>query len=41
MVVVDAMVTAYYCQGEQVRVELLSDGAVVDSQTLAASSHGV
>jgi hypothetical protein len=37
-VMVDAMVTAYYCQGEQVRVELLSDAAVVDSQTLMVSS---
>jgi hypothetical protein len=37
-VAVDAMVTAYYCQGEQVRVELLSDGAVIDNQTLTVSS---
>jgi hypothetical protein len=37
-VVVDAMVTAYFCEGEQVRVELWSDDAVVDSQTLTASS---
>ena len=37
-VMVDAMVTAYYCQGEQVRVELLSDNEVVDSQTVAVSS---
>ena len=37
-VVVDAMVTAYYCQGEQIRVEMLSDDVVVDSQTLTASS---
>jgi hypothetical protein len=37
-VVVDAMVTAYYCEGEQVRVELLSDDAVVDNQTLTVSS---
>jgi hypothetical protein len=38
MVMVDAMVTAYFCQGEQVHVELLSDDAVVDSQTLSVSS---
>ena len=37
-VVVDAMVTAYYCQGEQVRVEMSADGAVVDSQTLPIGS---
>lgn len=37
-VVVEAMVTAYNCAGEQVRVELVRDGAVVDSQTLTASS---
>jgi hypothetical protein len=37
-VVVDAMVTAYDCQGEQLRIELLSDGAVVSHQTLTASS---
>src|ERR1019366_6096775 len=37
-VVVEAMVTAYYCAGEQVRVELLRDGAIVDKQTLTASS---
>lgn len=37
-VVVDAMVTAYYCQGEQVQVELLSDDAPVDSQTVPITS---
>jgi len=38
MVIVDAMVTAYYCQGEQVRVELLADGAVVETQTLPVTA---
>jgi hypothetical protein len=37
-VVVDAMVTAYYCEGEQARIELLSDNTVVDNQTLTVSS---
>jgi hypothetical protein len=37
-VVLDAMVTAYYCQGEQVRVELSSDGTVVQSQTVPINS---
>ncbi len=35
MVVVDSMITAYRCSGEQVRAELLADGAVVDQQTIA------
>jgi hypothetical protein len=35
MVVVDSMVTAYRCVGEQLRVELVADGAVVDQQTVA------
>ena len=35
MVVVDSMVTAYRCLGEQLQVELLADGAVVDQQTVA------
>jgi hypothetical protein len=38
-VVVDAMVTAYSCEGELLKVELLSDGNVVDHQTLAVSSY--
>ncbi len=37
-VVLDAMVTAYYCQGETVRVDLTSDGVPVESQSLAINS---
>jgi hypothetical protein len=37
-VMIDAMITAYECAGEKIRVELSSDGAVVDSQMLAATS---
>jgi len=37
-VVLDSMVTAYGCEGEQLRVELLSDSNVVAQKTLAASS---
>ena len=35
LVVVESMITAYRCEGEKVRVELLADGAVVDEQTLS------
>lgn len=38
MVVLEAMVTAYYCNGEQVRVELTADDQLVDSQTLPVTS---
>jgi len=38
MVVVEAMVTAYDCKGEQVKVELLSDDVVVDSQTVTVAA---
>ena len=34
MVVVDSMVTAYRCTGEQLQIELLAGGAVVDQQTI-------
>jgi hypothetical protein len=37
-VLVDAMVTAYGCEGEQLQVELSSDGIPVESQSLTASS---
>ena len=38
MVSVEAMVTAYGCEGEHLQVELFSDGAVVDKQNLTVSS---
>jgi hypothetical protein len=37
-VVVDSMVTAYDCQGEQLRIDLLRDGVVADTQKLAVDS---
>jgi hypothetical protein len=37
-VVVEAMVTAYACDGEHLQVELLSDDAVIDKQNLTVSS---
>jgi hypothetical protein len=37
-VVVDAMTTAYSCEGEQLKVELLADGIVAETKTQAISS---
>jgi hypothetical protein len=36
--VIDAMVTAYSCDGEELRVELLSDGMVVDQHIIDVAS---
>ena len=36
--VVDAMVTAYSCDGEELRVELLSDGLLVDQHIIDVAS---
>jgi hypothetical protein len=38
MIVVESMVTAYGCEGEVLQAELLSDGAVVETQTNMISS---
>jgi hypothetical protein len=37
-VVLDAMLTAYHCEGETVRVELWSDGNLVDNQSVTINA---
>ena len=36
---VESMLTAYDCEGEQLRIELLADGQVVDTELLTATSE--